>query len=49
MNFKIFFQSASKAMADRKKKEGKMKIQKFEYLENEKSFLDETKNIFHSF
>ena len=36
-------------MADRKKKEGKMKIQKFEYLENEKSFLDETKNIFHSF
>ena len=29
-------------------KEGK-KLQKFEYLENEKSFLDETKNIFHSF
>ena len=28
-------------------KEGK-KLQKFEYLENEKSFLDE-KNIFHSF
>ena len=25
------------------------KIQKFEYLENGKSFLDETKNIFHSF
>ena len=25
------------------------KIQKFEYLENEKSFLDEIKNIFHSF
>ena len=24
-------------------------IQKFEYLENEKSFLDEIKNIFHSF
>ena len=23
-----------------------MKIQKFEYLENEKSFLDEIKNIF---
>ena len=34
-------------MADRKKKkEGKTKIQKFEYLENEKSFLDEIKNIF---
>ena len=25
------------------------KIQKFEYLENEKSFLDEIKNIFPSF
>ena len=25
------------------------KMQKFEYLENEKSFLDEIKNIFHSF
>ena len=30
-------------------KEGKMGIQKFEYLENEKSFLDEIKSIFHSF
>ena len=29
-------------------KEGK-KLQKFEYLENEKSFADEMKNIFHSF
>ena len=29
-------------------KEGK-KLEKFEYLENEKSFLDEIKNIFHSF
>ena len=26
-----------------------MEIQKFEYLENEKNFLDEIKNIFHSF
>ena len=25
------------------------KSQKFEYLKNEKSFLDEIKNIFHSF
>ena len=25
------------------------KIQKFEYLEKKKSFLDEIKNIFHSF
>ena len=29
-------------------KEGK-KLQKLEYLENEKRFLDEIKNIFHSF
>ena len=36
-------------MADRVKKDGKTKIQKFEYLENEKSFLDEIKNIFHIF
>ena len=26
-----------------------MEIQKFEYLENKKSFLDETKNIFLQF
>ena len=32
-------------MADGKK-EGKMKVQKSEYLENEKSFLDEIKNLF---
>ena len=25
------------------------KIQKFEYLENENSFLDEIKNFFHTF
>ena len=36
-------------MADREKKERKTNIQKFEYLENKKSFLDEIKNIFHSF
>ena len=29
-------------------KEGK-KLQKFDYLENEKSFIDEIKNILHSF
>ena len=28
--------------------EGKMKIQKLEYLENENSFSDEIKIIFHS-
>ena len=30
------------------KKEGKTKIQKLEYPENEKSFLDKIKNIFHN-
>ena len=35
-------------MADREKR-GENKIQKFEYLENEKSFLYEIKNIFHRF
>ena len=35
-------------MADGEK-EGKTEIQKFEYLENEKGFLNEIKNIFHSF
>ena len=44
-----FFKLTSKAMADREKKVRKMKIQKFEYLKNKKSFLDEMKNIFHSF
>ena len=33
-------------MADREKREGKTKIQKFEYLENKKSFLDEIKKTF---
>ena len=35
--------------ADTVKKEGKMEMQKFEYLEKEKSILYELKNIFHSF
>ena len=30
-------------------KEGKTKIHKFEYLENEKSILNKIKNIFRSF
>ena len=30
-------------------KEGKVEIQKIEYLEKEKSFLDQMKSIFHSF
>ena len=48
MNFKIYLGPTSRAMADRENKEGKMEIQKFEYLKNEKSLLDEM-NIFHSF
>ena len=30
-------------------KEGKVEIQKFEYLEKKKSFFDEIKNMLHSF
>ena len=38
-------------MADRKRGggEGKTEIQKFEYLENKKSFLDEIKSFFHKY
>ena len=35
-------------MAERERKKGKTEIQKFEYLENGKSFLNEIKN-FHIF
>ena len=35
-------------MADREKR-GEDGNKKFEYLDNKKSFLDEMKNIFHSF
>ena len=49
INFKIYLQSTSKVMAGMGK-ERKMKIQKPEYLKNEKSFLyDIKKDIFHSF
>ena len=36
-------------MAVKEKKERKTEIEKFEYLKNERNFLDEIKNIFHSF
>ena len=36
-------------MADRGGGERRTEREKFEYLENEKSFLDEIKIIFHSF
>ena len=50
INFKIYLGSSSNETADReKKKRGKMETQKIKYLENEKSFLDEVKNILHSF
>ena len=35
-------------MTGREKRE-KTKIEKFEYLENEKRFLDEIKTIFHNY
>ena len=44
VNFKIFLGSTSKAMADREKR-GEGQIQNFEYLKNQKSFLDQKKNI----
>ena len=43
----IFDQPLKQWLAERKK--GEDGIQKIEYFENEKSFLDEIKNIFHSF
>ena len=42
------FGSTSKAMADREKR-GEEENAKCKYLKNEKRFLDEIKNIFHSF
>ena len=48
IDFKIYLRSASEAMADREK-EGKTEIQKLEYLEKEKSFLDEIKSIYHNY
>ena len=35
-------------MADGRKKRGRQKYKSFEYLKNEKSFLDEIKNIVQS-
>ena len=49
MTYKTYLRSTSKAMADSEKKRGRRKYKKCEYLENEKSFLDEIKNIFDSF
>ena len=43
----IFDQPLKQWLTERKK--GKAEIQKIEYLENEKSFLDEIKNTFQTF
>ena len=48
VNFKICLQATSKVMGDRGK-QGKREMQKSEYLKNENNFLDEIKNVFHSF
>ena len=47
----IFLESTSEAMADREKikQAGKKKIHKFEYLENEESFLGQMKKHFSYF
>ena len=48
INFKIYLRSPLKQWPTGREK-GKMEIQKFEYLENETSFLNETKSNFHSY
>ena len=48
IKFKIYLGSSSQAMADRKKKSGRWKYKNLNILRT-KSFLDEIKNIFHSF
>ena len=48
INFKIYLRSTPKLMADNGKR-GVDRNTKFEYFKNKESFLDEIKNIFHSF
>ena len=36
-------------MANKKKIQEKLQTQKFEYLENEKSFFDDKESIFHTY
>ena len=48
MILKNYFTSICPFESGKCGKEGK-KLQNFEYLENEKSFLDDTKKVFHSF
>ena len=44
--FKIYLDSSSKGQG---KIEGKLEIQKFEYPQNKKRFLDEIKSIFQNY
>ena len=46
---RFFLNQPLKQWLTGKKKKGEDENTKFEYLENEKSFLVEIKNIFHSF
>ena len=46
---RFIFDHPLQAMPYREKKKGRMEMQKYEYLENEKSFLNEIKTIFHFF
>ena len=48
INLTSYLQLTPKAMTDREKR-GQMKIQKSEYLQNEKSLLDEIKKDFSQF
>ena len=47
--FQDIKQNVLKFSFRQRKQEEKMKIQKSEYLENEKRFLDEVKRIFHNY
>ena len=46
LTLRFFLNQPLKQWLTGKKKEGKTNIQKFEYLQNEKSFLDEIKKHF---
>ena len=48
IQYKLVFELFQKLHMQSAEWKGK-KLQKLEYLENEKSFLDEIKNIFHDF